>query len=44
MHYQDAARSQRWTGWDYAMGNKEVFAVPIAQLYERLQQAMKRGE
>jgi hypothetical protein len=44
MHYQDAARSQKWTGWDYALGNKEVLAVPIAQLYERLQQAMKRGE
>jgi hypothetical protein len=43
LHYQGAARSKKWTGWDYAIGNKEVFAVPIAQIHERLQEAMKRA-
>jgi hypothetical protein len=42
MHYQNTARSKKWTGWDYAIGNKEVFAVPITQIYEQLQQAMKQ--
>jgi hypothetical protein len=42
--YQGAARSKKWTGWDYAMGNKEIFAVPIAQIYERLQEAMRRAQ
>jgi hypothetical protein len=44
MHYQGAARSKKWTGWDYAIGNKEVLALPIAQILERLQQAMKPGQ
>jgi hypothetical protein len=43
LHYQGATRSKKWTGWDYAIGNKEIFAVPIAQIHERLQEAMKRG-
>jgi hypothetical protein len=42
--YEGAARSKKWTGWDYAMGNKEIFAVPIVQIYERLQEAMKRAQ
>jgi hypothetical protein len=41
MHYQNAARAKKWTGWDYAIGDKELFAVPIAQIYRQLQQAMK---
>jgi hypothetical protein len=44
MNYQNAARSKKWTGWDYAVGNKEFFAVPIVQIHEQLQQAMKRVE
>jgi hypothetical protein len=44
MHYQNAARTKKWTGWDYAIGNKELFAVPIAQIYEQLQQAMTRAK
>jgi predicted proteasome-type protease len=44
MHYQNAARSKKWTGWDYAIGNKEIFAVPIAQIYQQLQQALKRAQ
>jgi hypothetical protein len=44
MHYRNAVRSKKWTGWDYAIGNKEIFAVPIIQIYERLQQAMKRAQ
>lgn len=44
MHYHGAARSRKWTGWDYAIGNKELFAVPIVRIYERLQEAMKRAQ
>jgi hypothetical protein len=43
MRYQNAARTKKWTGWDYALGDKEFFAVPIAQIYGQLQQAMKRA-
>jgi len=44
MHYQNAARSKKWTGWDYAIGNKELFAVPTAQIYQQLQQAMTQAQ
>jgi hypothetical protein len=44
MHYQNAARCKKWTGWDYAIGNKEIFAVPIAQIHQQLQQALKRAQ
>jgi hypothetical protein len=44
MHYQGAARSKSWTGWDYALGNKEIYAVSIVYIYERLQEAMKRAQ
>src|SRR5262249_24026245 len=30
MRYENAARRKSWTGWDYAIGNKEIFAVPMA--------------
>jgi hypothetical protein len=43
MYYHDAARSKKWTGWDYAIGNKEVFTVPIPQIFDRLQRALTRG-
>jgi hypothetical protein len=44
MHYQNAATIKKWTGWDYAIGDKELFAVPIAQIHRQLQQAMKRSQ
>jgi len=44
MYYHDAARSKKRTGWDYAVGNKEIFAVPTAQIYEHLQLAVQRGQ
>jgi len=43
MHYPNAARSKKWTGWDYAIGNKELFAIPTAQIYQQLQQTMTQA-
>lgn len=44
MHYQNAARCRKWTGWDYAIGDKELFPVPVAQIHELLQKAIDRAQ